>query len=104
MRATIDRKTYDTETATEIASDSDGYRNDFNHWEETLYVTKKGSYFLHGEGGALSRYAQSCEGGRASCGSSAIIPLTEAEALEWCEVHQCQDAIDEHFQQLTEEA
>ena len=105
MRATINSLTYNTDTADELASDSGGgYCNDFHHWEETLYRTKKGNHFLHGTGGACSRYSEPSGDGNSRGGGSAIVPLTEAEALEWCEEHGCENAIDTYFNHLTEEA
>lgn len=105
MRATIDALTYDTETAEEIASDSGGgHCNDFHRWEETLYCTKKGNYFLHGTGGPLSHYSEGGADGNSRSGGSKIRPLTKEEALTWCEEHACQAAIDEHFTDLVEEA
>jgi hypothetical protein len=105
MKATINRKTYNTETAEQLAyASSGGSTSDFSYWEETLHRTQKGNYFLHGEGGPLSRYSESCEGGRASCSDSAIVPLSESEALAWCEEHGCEDAIEECFNHLIEEA
>jgi hypothetical protein len=103
MKTTINHLTYNTETAEEIASDSHGYSSDFNHWEETLYKTKNGNYFLHGKGGAMSRYSEAC-GNNSYCGGSEIIPMTEEEALAWCEEHDCQDAIEEHFKHMIQEA
>lgn len=101
MKKTINKKVYDTTTATELASDSYGYASDFNHWVEKLYRTKRGNYFLYGRGGASSRYGRSC--GNNSCGGgSDIIPMTREEALDWCERHECQDAIDKHFTDLVE--
>ena len=98
MKAVIDRKRYDTETATAVASwDNGGGPSDFNHCEETLYVTKNGAYFLHGEGGALSKYAQSLEAGRARCGGSAIVPMKPDEALDWLQAKQKVNAIEKYF-------
>lgn len=103
MKATINRKTYDTTTADELAfASGGGHCNDFRYWDETLYRTKKGNYFLHGSGGPCSRYAESCNDGM--CEGSAIVPLSEEEALNWCEEHECEDAIEEHFIHLIEEA
>jgi hypothetical protein len=105
MKAVINRKRYDTDTATEIASWSNGaYSGDFNRCEETLYVTKAGNYFLHGEGGALSKYARSCEGGRSRGGGSAITPMTRDEAIEWLEAHGEAEAIEKHFADAITEA
>jgi hypothetical protein len=103
MKATINRLVYDTNTAEELANESYGYQTDFNHWSETLYKTKKGNYFLFGEGGALSKYAEPC-GNNCYGGGDRIIPLTEEEALEWCELHGWQIIIDKHFKHLIEEA
>ena len=105
MKATINSLTYNTSTAEKLASDSGGgYCNDFHHWEETLYRTKKGNHFLHGSGGPCSRYAESCGNGNSRSGGNAIIPLTESEALMWCEEHECQAAIDAYFNHLIQEA
>ena len=98
MKAIINRKRYDTDTAAEVASWSNGANyGDFNRCEETLYSTKSGNFFLHGEGGALSKYATSLEGGRSRGGGSAIAPMSRDEALEWLEAHRKTEAIEKHF-------
>jgi hypothetical protein len=51
---------------------------------ETLYKTAKGNYFILSEGGLFSRYHSSPDA-QAWYGGSAIRPLTEQEALSWCE-------------------
>ena len=105
MKTTINSLTYNTETAEELDSvTGGGYSNDFHHWEETLYKTKKGNYFIHGSGGAMSRYSEASSDGNSYGSGSAILPITEAEALNWCEEHDCQDAIENHFSHLIEEA
>jgi hypothetical protein len=89
MKTIINMKRYDTATAEEIASWWNGCsRNDFNYCAETLYRTASQSWFLHGEGGPLSKYAQSVEGGRGTCGGETIVPLTEAAAAEWLAEHE----------------
>ena len=103
MRATINRKTYNTETATDIGDDSaECPTSDFRHWSETLYVTKKGAYFLHGEGGPMSKYSRTL--GNESRGDDQIIPLTKEEAIEWCEQHHCQETLEGHFGDDIEDA
>lgn len=99
MKKVIDGKIYNTETATQIAAWDNGvYGNDFRACEETLYVTKKGAYFVHGEGGAMSRWARSV-GSNGSCGGSGIEVLSAAHALEWCETHGVDaDIIAKHFE------
>ena len=72
---------YNTETAQEVCSEGFGNNTDGRYWCETLYVTKKGQYFQHGEGGGLSRYAESC-GTNCITGSENMELLYEAEAKE----------------------
>lgn len=103
MKQTIDRKTYDTDTATRLAEWSTSLAvNDFRHHIETLYRTAKGNYFLHAVGGPMSPYAE--HAGNESRSGSAIRPLTPEEALAWCEKREMQDVIDQHFADQVEEA
>lgn len=86
MKQVINGLTYNTETAEKIHNEWNGLsRSDFRHCDETLYYTKKGRFFLAGNGGPMSKYAQPA--GNMTSGGSGIIPLSEAEALEWCETH-----------------
>lgn len=76
-----EKEKYDPKTAEFIAyrcSDADS----FIRYEESLYRTQDGEYFLDGEGGALSKYAQYCEDGSLGAGKD-IIPLSKKEAIEW---------------------
>ena len=86
MRKIVNGLLYDTQTAEEIESVSYSNPTDFNHYEEALYKTKGGRYFLAGEGNARSKYGQSVDQNTWGPGSR-IIPLEAAEALEWCERH-----------------
>lgn len=99
MKKVINGKVYNTETATQIANWDNGiYGSDFQACDETLYVTSKGAYFVHGEGGAMSRWSQPC-GSNGTSGGSGIEVLSQAEALEWCENHGVDaDVIAEHFE------
>ena len=102
MKAIIDGKTYNTETAEEIAS----WHNDhtgFSQFGESIYKTKKGAYFVHGEGGAASPYSKP-SGDNGFTGGSEIIVLTEAEVLERLEKWKDVNAIEEHFAHMIEEA
>lgn len=104
MKQTINGKTYNTETAELIADVSaDCGCRDLCYWETGLYVTKKGNYFLSGSGGPLTTYARSISYGNTS-GGSRISPITREEALEWCEQHQLQDAIESYFASDIEDA
>jgi hypothetical protein len=86
MKQVIDGKTYNTETATELANSRWGNCSDLRHWSETLYRTKNGAYFLAGGGGPMTRWSRPCEGGGRS-GSTGIQVLSEQEAREWVEKH-----------------
>ena len=84
MKKIINGKMYNTETATEINFNQYSNRTDFSFWCETLYQKKTGEYFLHGEGGAQSKYGRKC-GQNEWCGGETIIPMTESEAKQWAE-------------------
>jgi hypothetical protein len=85
MKRVIDGKRYDTDTAQRIAgAESSCNPGDFRYWEETLYRTKRGAYFIHGEGGAMSRWSRPV-GSNGQTGGEGIEVLTEDEARQWCE-------------------
>jgi len=73
---------YNTETAEELGCDSFSNPNDFHHYSETLYRTKKGNYFMYGEGGPLSHYAENV-GNNNTAGSERMWEVTEDEARNW---------------------
>jgi len=103
MIATIDQLVYNTKTASLIAEDESTYlANDFKYWHECLYLTAKSNWFLHGSGGAMSAYAEG-DGNHRSEGES-IIPMTRWDALNWCEAHRAQEAIDEYFGDMVGDA
>lgn len=82
MKKVINKKMYNTETATEVASYDNGYGcDDFYHVGEELYLKKTGEFFLYGHGGAMTDYGKPCGNGRS--GGSSIIPMTENQAKEW---------------------
>ncbi len=84
MKKVINGKMYNTETAHSMADTNNGYGyGDFHYVGETLYKKKTGEYFLHGEGGACSQYAESY--GNGMVGGETIIPVTEREAKKWVE-------------------
>lgn len=94
MKKTIDTIIYDTEEAKKIASwDNNRIPSDLEARAETLYVTTNGTYFRTALGFDTN-------GSRISI----ITPLTDAEALDWCEKYDCNDAAKEHFSHLITEA
>ena len=101
----IDGLRYNTETATKIGEWGNGlYTSDFRWQCESLYVTKKGRYFLVGEGGPATHYSYSPDG-NSRCGGEELHVLTFNDARIWCEDHD-QDAIESHepFKSLIREA
>lgn len=56
MKKIICKAEYDTEKATLIKKNVFGNFGDSDGYEETLYQTEKGSYFLYVNGGADSKY------------------------------------------------
>ncbi|MGN0980467.1 MAG: hypothetical protein ACI4PT_09075 [Candidatus Avoscillospira sp.] len=58
MKKTIRKREYDTETATLVKKSTVGYFGDPAGYEETLYQTPDGYYFLYVCGGPESPYAE----------------------------------------------
>lgn len=56
MKKVICKKVYDTETATLVKKVTFGYFGDPNGYEESLYKTESGHFFLYTNGGADSKY------------------------------------------------
>jgi len=98
MKQVIGGKVYNTETAEEIGSYANNLgTRDFRDLEETLYKTRKGNFFIAGEGGALTRWAKIA--GDGSGPGEGIEALNKQEALAWCESHDIDaDIIAKHFE------
>lgn len=103
MKKVINGLIYDTDKAVCIGSYSNNLsNNDFRHVDESLYMTANGRFFLQGEGGPMTKYAESV-GSNSFCGSCKIIPIDEKQAREWCEMSDIDaDVISNNFK--TEEA
>ena len=85
MKKIIEGRQYNTETARLLGKGYSKYpRNDFNFWQEALYLTKSGAYFIHGEGGPASRYSVS-SGNNSWSGGEKILPLSPSDARDWAE-------------------
>lgn len=96
MKKVINGKLYNTETAKCIDWVNVGNgKNDLNGYEETLYVTKKGNFFLHGEG--WGKYMKPSPMGGYGYGES-IIPITKKEAENWVEENCSAETFEELFQ------
>ena len=97
--------TYPSSTAVALASNrsTTGYIGDSDYFEESLYRTNKGNYFLCGSGGPHTKYRQPGVLCRWTRGEN-IFPLTNREALAWCESTNNVDAIGKHLPDLVEDA
>ena len=102
--AIIDGIRFDTGAdGTELIGDySYGYQSDFRHYCEDLYKTKKGNWFLVGEGNARSSYAEQVDTNTWG-GGKRTRRMTDQEAYEWLEDHDHVAEIEEHFSHLIEE-
>lgn len=101
MKKIIDGALYNTDTAKELGSTSYSNRRDFNFYEETLYRTKSGRYFLHGEGGPMSRYAKTV-GQNEWSGGEKIIPMSREAAMKWAEEKLTADEYEAIFGEVDE--
>lgn len=83
MRKIVKGKMYDTDKAREVGMNCNN-ETGFGHWCETLYQKRTGEFFLHGEGGPMTKYARRIEQNSWS-GGEQIIPMSYKTAQEWAE-------------------
>ena len=75
MRKIICKKTYDTDEGSLVKKITSGSLGDPAGYEESLYVTKDGAYFLYTNGGPESKYPKGED----------IARKSKAAAEEWLE-------------------
>ena len=104
MKKIINGKMYDTATAKRLGQAHGGGQSfrDFQYWEERLYQKRTGEFFLHGEGGPMTRYAEHIDQNNWS-GGERIIPLSVKEAREWAEENLDADDYQEIFGEVSED-
>lgn len=96
MKKVIDHVTYNTETAEKIGDYWNGKGcNDFGYLCITLYRTRKGKFFHHCEGGAMTQYASKF--GNMYGFGEAIKPLSDGDALEWASKYLDGDEVEKTF-------
>lgn len=76
MKKIICKKTYDTETATLVKKFVSGYFGDPAGYEEDLFQTPEGLYFLYTVGGPASQYP-----------TEDIQRLAKTKVKDWMETH-----------------
>lgn len=94
MKKVICGKLYDTDKARWLGSAEGG--EGIDGWQETLYRKRTGEYFLHGTGGARTRYAVIIDDNNWS-GGEQIMPLTYEAARSWAEKHLDADKYTDIF-------
>ena len=99
MKSIINGKRYDTTIATQIAFWKSGMDDgDLHYFDETIFKTARGTYFLHGRGGPLSKYRHALKGRPSGvAGGSQIVPLTDQEAITWLQEHGETHALRREF-------
>lgn len=103
MKKVVDGKRYNTETAEVVAEYYNGLGcGDFRRVDEALYRTNKGSFFLAGEGGPMTKYSRAV--GDMTGGGEDIIPMSGEEALSWLESKNETEAIEKYFRETIEDA
>lgn len=76
MSREIDGVTYDTSTATVDKKFTYGYPGDPTGYEETLYITGDGRYFIYTFGGSASKYPV-----------ENITPIAREDVKNWMLLH-----------------
>ena len=103
MKKVIKGKMYNTETADFLAGKDNRKYGDYYYFNEELYKTTKGRYFLYGEGGGATKY-----GNCSWCSTKKvfwnIFAFTETEAFEWLAEKDFPNVIEKEFPHLFEEA
>ncbi len=85
MKKVIEGKLYNTDTARLIGEWSNNLGGrELSFLSESLYRTKSGAYFIHGEGGPNTKYGQSV-GNNSWSGGEKILPMSPASARKWAE-------------------
>lgn len=101
MKSIINGKLYNTETAEYIHGISNGRSgNDVFYFEEDLYRTKKGQFFICYDGGPMSKYGK--WEGQQGYGTNGIKLLTEDEAKTWLEENNVTEKYMELFEGIEE--
>ena len=84
MKRIINGKIYSTDTADRIGNHVYSNPGDFRYEDTDLFRSKKGAWFICGEGGPYSRWSREISSNGLS-GGSGIEAMTTTEALAWCE-------------------
>ena len=104
MKAIIKGTRYDTANAILIGEATHAPVRDYTHWEAGLYRTPRGtSHFLAGRGGPMTQFADVVDHTTRRAGER-IIPLSEADALEWAEQYLEPEEVERGFGSVIRDA
>lgn len=102
MKKIINGKLYNTDTARQIGSWESNVTDNLYWVSETLCQKQRGEFFLYGEGGPGSKYAEPSGQGNWSSGEK-IIPLSYDAAQAWAEKHLDTDTYQSTFGPVEED-
>ena len=78
----IDGKRYNSETAEEICFAGNNLNpTDFRNLNAWLFRTEKGAWFIHGVGGASSRFSHNTGNGRCGAEDLQVVTAEDAQAF-----------------------
>ena len=104
MNKIINGKRYDTEKAKEVGTwEASTDPGALNYCCETLYRKRTGEFFLHGEGGPRTMYADFRADGSIAWGEQ-LRPMAYEVAAQWAEEHLTADQYEAVFGPVDEEA
>ncbi|KKK96280.1 hypothetical protein LCGC14_2664330 [marine sediment metagenome] len=101
MKKVIEGKLYNTDTAKLVESYGYGNPGDLEWMEEGLYLSKKGQFFVAGEGGPKSKYFKII-GQQNWSGGEGCEPISKELALEWMEAYGTVEMIEIYFKDIEE--
>lgn len=101
MKKIINGKMYNTSTAKQMG-EWWNRNSGLDYIRETLFRKRTGEFFLHGEGGARTKYAKRT-GSNFWEGSEEIMQLSWDEARDWAEEHLTADEYEEIFGEISED-
>ena len=103
MNKVIRGKRYNTDTARLVGAWEANEPKDSDLWlHEKLYMKRGGEFFLVGEGGAMTEYAEFSMGGESKPGVE-LRPISPDEASGWAEEHLTGDEYEAIFGEIAED-
>jgi len=101
MKKIINGRRYDTQTAKLVGHTSYSTPGSLDYWSEDLYRKKTGEFFMHGQGGPMSKYLERTEENEWSYGHE-IRPISMDRAKAWAEKYLDADEYEKIFGKVEE--